>query len=244
VRVLGEDDAMSTKGRKRTPQEIANWRASILASGGKRIKCLWSRSWMIDAVATHKTARAIARHVKCSHKTVLEAIERHGISMPVVPKTRKQTMRKRREAIELYRGGLTLRAIAAKIGDVDPTTIENWAREEGILRARGRSKRVSYNSELTEHGRARIAMIRRAVELHACEGLGRRRISRELGCPEVVVQKMLATPYADALRSFVFGPGQGARRERHARAMHEQGCNVELIARTIGEEVATVRTWL
>jgi hypothetical protein len=215
VRVLGEDDAMSTKGRKRTPQEIANWRASILASGGKRIKCLWSRSWMIDAVATHKTARAIARHVKCSHKTVLEAIERHGIAMPVVPKTRKQT-----------------------------TTIENWAREEGILRARGRSKRVSYNSELTEHGRARIAMIRRAVELHACEGLGRRRISRELGCPEVVVQKMLATPYADALRSFVFGPGQGARRERHARAMHEQGCNVELIARTIGEEVATVRTWL
>lgn len=233
-------------GYRWSQESIDRRRATMLANGKKRIKPLWCESWLRAKTLELKTSRAIARHVGCNKKTVLEAWERFGITPPPTPKNRRQTAAKRKRAIELYLSGLSLRVVATAIGGVDATTIEDWVREDGhVLRGSNRQYRMTANSARTERGRRRLQVTRDAVRLQMHEGMGRLRTSRALSVSQRVIQNVLATPYAEALRLFVYGSGgYGSMKPKHARAMNEQGVDVGTIARTLSVDDDVVVEWL
>lgn len=202
--------------------------------GYRYIPELWNRSELEMLIHQCGSVHATARHLNCSRCAVRNAVYTFGIVTPYSPSGRKHPSGTIKRAVELYRTGLSARAVAERLGGtISPAAVRYHVLRLGIARDRAIGLASINNATASVAGRKRLALIRRATELHCYERMGYTRISRSLGIGHTTVVNYLKTPYAQALREYVFGsPLQNET--FHARAMIRQGCDTPLIARTLG----------
>jgi IS30 family transposase len=142
----------------------------------------------------------------------------------------------------LYAAGQSSATIATLTG-AHVKNVQYEVRRQGLSARYAGRMRTAHNSATTPKGRARLEQIRQIVRMKVVDQREQRDIAAALGIGQASVSRALQTPYAAALKAFVFG-NANASRPQHARAMAEQGIDEGTICKVLGMELEKVRVWI
>jgi transposase-like protein len=95
------------------------------------------RAWLHEQLAAGRSIESIAREVRRDPSTVAYWVAKHGLASVHTPKHAARGPVARETLVELLEEGLSLRAIAARLG-VSYTTIRHWMGKHGLSTPRGR----------------------------------------------------------------------------------------------------------
>jgi Homeodomain-like domain len=111
------------------------------------------RLWLQEQLAAGRSIESVAREVGRDPSTVAYWAAKHGLTSTHAPKHAARGPIARETLVDLLAAGLSLRAIATRLG-VSYTTVRHWMTRHGLSTARGR--------RLAETGAARAAGVAEA----------------------------------------------------------------------------------
>lgn len=212
--------------------------------GERKYPHLWDEQMIRAGLSEIGSVAGLARRLGCNYQTLYAIMGKLGIQSPRPQVTGRSLWQLKSQAVSLYKQGLSTREIAARVGGVTRHTIANWLRWYEIpMRERGTYTRWRFNNASTKEGRERLALIYEVVRLRCHEKMTWREVADRFGHTVNGCRKCAKTAYGEALAKVVFTGGSGDKIS-HAKAMREQGVDVNTIMRALGESRFTIETWV
>lgn len=174
---------------------------------------------MADLYESGMTVQEVATELECSHTTVKQALDEHGIEV------RRKTFseEEQRRIVKLYESGLTQQEVAEKIG-CSLETVRQVRRKHGV-----KVRQRFFSAEER----------RRMADLHR-GGLSHAKIADKFGCRPSVVTKVLAredSPKKRTDKRFKLSD----QKRRRIVDLYEKGLTQKEIAEKCGCSIETVR---
>jgi transposase-like protein len=189
------------------------------------------RRMVVELVRRGETPYRLSRRFNIAHSTIYHWTTAANVTSAYVKSIPKVPTRRR--AVEMAHSGMIAEHIAKDLG-VGTNTVSKWLRDAGIVVDRTMSQRMRRNHASSPNGRKRQQQTRDAVRLHVIDGLGSTRIGALIGTAQTNALKLLKTPYAEALMSYVYDVVPNRRtRPAIARDMRRAGYDEACIERTL-----------
>lgn len=214
--------------------------------GERKYPHLWDEQIIRTGLSETGSVKALARRLECNYQTLYWIMGRLGIRSPRAQSTGRDLGRIRKDALALYKEGLSANEIVKRLGGISRGTICQWLYETDIpIRARNVYVKWKHNNSSTAEGRKRLALIYEIARLRLHEKKQWREIADRSGYTVTGCRLCFNTAYGKALARFVFlsGNDRNTNKRPYAEAMRAQGVDIATIARTLDEERITVEVW-